>query len=88
LDHGKLQHEVEEPKMFLADRSHHTIVYGGGVYSIVKTTKPIHNRDAQQQQYFGYCIKCYNTETLSCFAFKMMAVLEHSFNNHWFCDIG
>jgi hypothetical protein len=46
-DHGKLLYEVKEPKWFLADPSHRTKVYGGGMYGIVKMTKPMHNGDAE-----------------------------------------
>jgi hypothetical protein len=85
-DKGKLPPDVPQPTRFLTDPSHRTRVYAKHFYALIGQhgMKPGHFE--RFKKYHAFAVQMYRHEELPSFRNRVVASVEHVFNNHTFCD--
>ena len=86
---GRLPEYIPQPR-FLADPTHRVKVVAKTIFMLANqpsTTSICTKVDALRfKKYFGYMIKQTRTGTIEEMREKCMAVIEHLFDNHIYCD--
>ena len=86
---GRLPLHIPEPR-WLADPSHRTRVVARAIFALAALRQDL--SECQQvdalrfKKYFGYMLKQARELTMSDITTRSIAVLEHLFDNHLFCD--
>ena len=87
-DKGKLPVGVMPPSVSYTDPTHRTRIFGGDLFALVgKPGLRFKSGHAERlKKFHGYAVKQYRHEALPSFVMRMKAIVEHTFDNHVFCD--
>jgi hypothetical protein len=85
-ERGKLPARVTPPSFFYTDPTHRTRIFGKDLWQLVDKWHFKSGNAERLKRFYGYALKQYHNEPIPSFVMRMLAVIEHPFNNHMFCD--